>query len=280
MIDLIPGIVFSDTEKQVYGSIIGSLAGALLGALFGALGVFLVGLWTRKKEIELQKIRENKKVIRDDGLACRLANTYLMNLIIKNAANRQYSKDVGQGILDEESNNTVFQINLPYTYSEAPELVNTFVNEEILALWNSLKQEIDLQNNNIASFNSYYILLRDTVHSQVFTNNQKNLNRDAIESDHRMIIDSMKNQSKADLAFRDRCIRFVATMQCYNRYYIKFDLRDSASLSEHRSAVEKMSAYVPRPKVLERSIAEVEKIYNDAGLFKSQAYSSIDKSPV
>lgn len=280
MIDLIPGIVFSDTEKQVYGSIIGSLAGALLGALFGALGVFLVGLWTRGKEIELQKIRENKKVIREDGLACRLANTYLMNLIIKNAANRQYSNDVGQGILDEKTNNTVFQINLPYTYSEPPELVNTFVNEEILALWNSLKQEIDLQNNNISSFNSYYTLLRDTVHAQVFTNNQKNLNRDAIESDHIMIIDSMKNQSKANLAFRDRCIRFVATMQCYNKYYLRFDLRDSASLSEHRSAINKMSSYAPTPKVLERSIAEVEKIYDEAGIFKSHSYSSIDKSPV
>lgn len=280
MIDLIPGMVFTDTEKQVYGSIVGSIVGAILGALVGAISVFFVGIWTRKKEIEMQKIRENKKVIQDDGLACRLANTYLMNLIIKNAANRQYSKDVGQGILDTKTNNTVFQINLPYTYSESPDLVNIFINEEILALWNSLKQEIDLQNNNIKSFNSYYVLLRDTVHAQVFTNNQQNLNRDAIESDHGMIIDSMKIQSEADLAFRERCIRFVATMQCYNKYYLKFDLRDSSSLPEHRLAVEKMSAYVPRGKVLERSIANVEKVYNDAGLFKSQPYSSLDESPI
>lgn len=280
MIDLVPGIIFSDTEKQVYGSIIGSLAGAALGALLGALTTFLIGLWARRKEIELQKIRENKKIITDDGLACRLANTYLMNLVIKNAANRQHGKDIGRGILDRQTNNTVFQINLPYTYSEPPELVNTFINEEILTLWISLKHEIDLQNNNISSFNRYYILLRDTIHAQVFTNNQSNLNMSAIESDHIMIIDSMKSQKMADLAFRERCIRFVALLQCYNRYYLKFDLRDSTSLTEHRAIIDKIKNYTPAAQTLARSIRKVEKIYDDAGLFKSQTYSARDQSPI
>lgn len=280
MIDLIPGLTFTEAEKQVYGSIIGSLAGAGLGALLGALATFLVSRWVRDKEIESQKIKDNKKIINEDGLACRLANTFLMNLIIKNAANRQYAKDVGQGILDPQSNSTMFQINLPYTYSEPPELVNNFLNEEVLSLWTSLKQEIDLQNNNITSFNKYYVLLRDTVHSQVFTNNQSKLNVAAIESDHEMIIRSMIDQQKANEAFRQRCIRFVATLQCYNKYYLKFDLRDSKSLEEHRIAIDKMKTYNPTKQTLVRSIEKIEEVYDDAGLFKSQAYSSRDESPV
>lgn len=44
MIDLIPGVTFTDTEKQVYGSI----ASALLGALVGTLTTFFTANRDRK----------------------------------------------------------------------------------------------------------------------------------------------------------------------------------------------------------------------------------------
>jgi len=203
-----------------------------------------------------------------------------MGLIIKNAVNRHYSKDIERGIFLEDESNTVFQLNIATNYPSAPSITNDFLNENLLALWNSLNQEIDLQNGDITSFNSYYELLRKTVHSQIYTNNQKNLNIEAIKLDNRMIKAAATVQQRANEAFRERCVRFLAQLHCYNRSYLSFDLKDSTSLDEHRKVIDKLNAYEPSKKALARAIDKVENVYADAGLFKSSAYSSQDAPPL
>lgn len=272
MFNFLHSIAVTDADKQVYGSVIGSV----LGALLGALAAFYVAGHARLKENEQQKIHENKKTIKEDRLACRLVNSYLMSLVIKNSANKHYTHDVGRGILDEESHRAVFQSNTPFRYDPAPDLINNILNEYILALWTSLLQEVYLQNNNIQSFDEYYRNIRLTIQGAIYTGAQDNLNLDAIRSDNETVINSMTQQQRANEAFRERCIRFIAHLRCYNKYNSRFDLKDSISLKEHRDSIEKLQNYEPSEQYLQKAIAEVEEVYREGGLFASETDSAED----
>lgn len=277
--NLVISAKLSDAELQAGASIVGSIGGAVVGALLGALlgagTTFFIGLYMRNKEIEKQRVFEHKTTIKEDGFTCRVANYFITSTLFKNSYNLKTAHDVGEGVIDEHSG-TVFQLNIPEPYQEPPELTNGFLNDSILASWISIKQEISGENISIINFNEYYSRLRNTLHSEMFTGNKRDLNMQAIQADNNMIIGAMQDRQDADRQFRIALIRLQAKLQCYNKYYLSFDLHDSTSLEGHRDVIEKLVKYEPSKSELAKEIKRIEGVYKKMGL----SSPTIDTSPL
>ncbi len=260
MIDLMPGLTFSDAEKQAYGSIIGSLLGAAVGALLGALAAFAIGVYARNKEIEKQKLFENRKIMNNSRLACAQAGAFIMSTLVQNEFNRGTGFDIAKGIQDE-SNNLTFQINTPEPYSVPPDkILDNLCNDDIVVEWLSLRQEIKLQNSNIINFRDYYTFLRTTVLAEMHTGHGESLEMEIIESDKRTIAKVTHDQQAMHDDFKERCMKIQAKLLCYNEYHNSFDLKDSISLSEHREMVTRLYAYKPTKKTLATRLAMVREV--------------------
>lgn len=261
---LLSSITLSDTDKEIYGAILGSV----LGAILGAFGAFLVGNHTREKEIANQKIKENKITVKNDGFASEQINNFVIRILFKNALNEKIAEDVGKGILSSPEQKVVFQINTPVVYPQIPDSLKDLLNNEIRLLCDTLREEIDLQNQGIDNFNKYYQEIRTTVVGETLRGNHGQLNRDSLLSDHRMITSAMKQQQNANKTLRIKCLKILGTFRCYNDFYnsnIKH-LRDSNNLSEHREVIEKLIVYKPSKDEQDRGIKVSDKLFDKSKL--------------
>lgn len=268
MIDLIPGIQFTDTEKQVYGSI----AGALLGALVGTLTAFFIGNRERKKQDELHKIRQNRNSIRESAKGLQSAELTLTDLMIKCEANNEYVADIKKGLIKKDGEKTLalMQLSTPFDYPKPdPNITQQILNDKIVTLWGNLCQEIELQNKNVNDFADYYKVLFSTIHTALLKGEQ--LDMSVVASDNETIAKGMEQQLEVNKMLRKKCLDLLAYMDCFIEHVKQVDPRDFKSLKQYRSFIEDMAKYEPTPEEFGKAREAEEKTYDPKIMFKSQS---------
>ena len=278
MIDLIPGLEFSDSEKQLYGSIVGAILGALIGAIVGALSTFIIGNRERKKQDELQKITQNRSFIRENATSLHSMQISISDLLIKCEANNEYAKDIQKGLIKKDGGKTLalMQLSTPFQYPQ-PDVSYTekMLNDNIITYWSNFCQEVELQNKNIDDFAQYYKMLSSTIHSALLKGD--NIDQNVVESDSITIKSGMDQQLAANSILRDKCINLLALIDCFASYLDKTDARDFTSLSQYRTFMERIISYEPSFEELETAKSKENSTFNPAIMFKSQ---STDKDEV
>ena len=271
MIDLIPGISFTDTEKQVYGSIVA----ALLGALVGTLATFFIANRERKKQDELHKIRLNRQYIHDNSLGLQSAEQTLTDLMIKCEANNEYVADIKKGLIKKNGEKTLalMQLSTPFNYPLPDKAITQqILNDRIVTLWANLCQEIELQNKNVDDFANYYKVLFSTIHTSLLKGEK--LDMSVVASDNETIAKGMDQQLNSNKFLRNKCINLLAHIDCFIKYIKTTDPREFKSLKDYRSFIDRMAKYEPSPDELEKAKAAEEQTYDPKIMFKSESTGS------
>lgn len=272
MIDLIPGITFSDTEKQVYGSIAGAILGALVGALAGAASTYLIGNRERTKQDELQKIQQNRSFIRKSALSLQTIELAINDVLIKCEANNEYARDIQKGLTKKEGDKllALMQLSTPFEYPK-PDAAHTqtILNDRIVTLWNNLCQEIELQNKNIVDFADYYKILFSTVHASILKSEAIDVS--VVESDSKTVVKGMEQQLRANTQLRKKCINLLAYIDCFKTFLNIVDTKEFRSLSQYRSYFERLAVYEPQGQELVEAVKSEDELYDPSKMFKSES---------
>lgn len=271
MIDLIPGITFTDAEKQVYGSI----AAALLGTLIGTLTTFFTANRERKKQDELHRIRLNRKYIHDNSIGLQSAELTITDLMIKCEANNEYVADIKKGLIKKDGEKTLalMQLSTPFNYPLPDKAITQQVlNDRIVTLWANLCQEIELQNKNVDDFANYYKVLFSTIHTSLLKGEK--LDMSVIASDNETIIKGMDQQLNSNKYLRNKCINLLAHIECFKNDIKDTNPREFKSLKEYRSFIDRMAKNEPSPNELEKAKESEEQTYDPKVMFKSESTGS------
>lgn len=272
MVDLIPGINFTDGDRQVYGSIFGAVLGGLVGATAGALSTYFIGNHERNKQDESHKIELNRSSLRKSARDIGAIEFSIDELLIKCEANNEYARDIQRGLIKQDANKmlALMQLSTPFEYPKLDtKYMQTVLNDRIVTLWGNLCQEVELQNKNIADFANYYKMLMNTVHSSLIK--KEALDVSIIKSDSATIVAGMEQQLKVNAQLRDKCLNLLALTACFKKYLAKHDLRDLKSLGEYRQHIEKMASYQPEGVALAKEKIDQNNIFNPKIMFKSQS---------
>lgn len=268
MIDLIPGVQFSDTEKQVYGSI----AGVLLGALIGTLTTFFIANRERKKQDETHKIRQNRTYLRENAIGLQMAGQTLTDLMIKCQANNEYVTDIKKGLIKKDGENTLalMQLSTPFNYQKPDATITQqILNDRIITLWANLCQEVELQNKNVNDFADYYKTLFSTIHTALLKGER--LDMSVVESDNATIARGMDQQLDANGHLRRKCLDLLAYIDCFAAYIANTDPRDFRTLEQYRMFIGNMANYEPSEGEFQKARSEEEVIYDPKVMFKSKS---------
>jgi len=272
MLEIIANISFSDTDKQV----IGAVGGALLGALIGAFSTYIIGNNERKKAKNANEIERLRKRIRTSTGALVNAQTNVHNLLIMALKNMGHSEDITKGIYDEKIKKTVFNMNLQQVYLINEKLSDGILNANLTAQWDGLVTETILHNSHITDFNSYYILLRTSVHKAMLTN-PKSLNLDAILSDNVTISNGAKAEVMACENFRSRCLKVLALIELHVDEYEKKIDYNKITVKELKEFHNSLVLSEPSEAELDKRIAEASKKYTqNAFAFNTRVKGSED----
>ena len=271
MIDLISGVTFNDTEKQVYGSI----AAALLGALVGTMTTYFIGNRERRKQDELNKIHLNRKSIHDNSIGLQSAELTIKDLMIKCEANNEYVADIKKGLIKKDGEKTfaLMQLSTPFIYQK-PEIGITqqILNDQIVTLWANLCQEIELQNKNVNDFADYYKVLFNTIHTSLLKAEQ--LDMSVVISDNKTIAKGMDQQLNANKCLRKKCIDLLAYIDCFIKHIKETDPRKFKTLEQFRSFIDSMTKYEPSSDEFNKARESEEQTYDPKIMFKSESTGS------
>lgn len=277
MIDIVPGITFSDAEKQVYGSI----AAALMGALIGTIASFAIANRERRKQDELQKLNTNKLAVRESAKALSVARQTLADIIVKSAANVEYATDISQGFSKSKDNGkmALMQLSSPFLYpSPDVQLTQIILNDEIITYWSNLHTEIELQNKSIRDFDSFYQSLFTTLHTMLLKD--ENISTKVITSDESTALVAMDQQLIANSLLRNKCINIIAHIDCFARYINEgVDARSIQNLKKYREYIDRLKSFVPDADDLKKSKIEIDANYDPSEMFMSTRLSSRDETP-
>lgn len=268
MIDLIPGIQFSDTEKQVYGSI----GAALLGAIIGTIASFLIANRERKKQDDAQNIRLNRKHLRESALGLQSAELTLTDILVKNAANSEYVGDIKKGLIKEDGEKklALMQTSTPFFYATPDQkLVHDILNDKIITLWGNLIVEVELQNKNISDFGDYYARLFAMIHTALLKNEQ--LDRSVIESDSKSVGKAMDSQIRANDILRNKALDLVAYINCFADHLKLTDTRKFKSLKRYRQYIGELASFEPDESAFNEARADAATTYDPEKMFKSSS---------
>lgn len=268
MIDLIPGIQFSDTEKQVYGTV----GAALLGALIGTITSFLIANRERQKQDDAQNIALNRNHIRENALALHTATLTLTDILVKNGANREYVSDIKKGLVkqDGEKRLALMQTATPFLYpSPDQKLVSTILNDKIITLWGNLITEVELQNKNISDFADFYAHLFTTIHTALLKNEQ--LDHSIVESDSISISKGMDSQMRANDILRNKTLDLRAYLDCFVEHLKLTDTRKFKTLREYRQHIEQLANFEPDDLTFAKARADAVTTYNPETMFRSSS---------
>lgn len=271
MMDLIPGMTFTDSDKQIYGSV----AAALLGALVGTLATYFTANRERKKQDELSKIRINREYIHDNSKGLQSAEITITDLLIKCEANNEYVTDIKKGLIKRDGEKTLalMQLSTPFNYPlPAKDITQQILNDRIVTLWANLCQEIELQNKNISDFADYYRVLFSTIHTSLLKGEK--LDMSVVRSDNKTIGKGMDQQLNANKYLRNKCITLLAHIDCFKNHIKENDPRKLISLEEYRTFIDTVAKYEPSPIELDKAKESEEKIYNPKVMFKSESTGS------
>ncbi|WP_432713383.1 hypothetical protein [Pedobacter sp.] len=277
MIDLIPGITFTDTEKQVYGSIFG----AVLGASVGTLTAFFIGNRERNKQEDIHKLRLNRALIQENAKGLQSAELTLTDLMMKCEANNEYVTNIKQGLVkkDGEKNLALMQLNTPFDYPKPdPNIAQQILNGKIVILWGNLCQEIELQNKNVNDFAEFYKVLFSTIHTSLLKKEQ--LAMSVIASDNQTIKMGMDQQLDANTILRIKCINLLAHVDCFVAHIKGVDTRSFKTLEQYRSFINEIAKYEPAEAELEKAREHKNKTYDPKVMFKSTSIGNSKKKPM
>lgn len=248
MIDLVPNIQFTDTEKQVYGSI----AGALLGALIGSIATFMITRYERRKQNELHKIRQNQSHIHECAKSLQRATMALTDIIMKCDANSQYVADIKKGLIkhDDQGRVAFMQAATPFEYLR-PEIdvAQSVLNDKIVALWANLCQEIELQNKSLNDFATFYKGIFEIIHNSLLRDEKINVS--VVNSDNATIMMSMERQLDVNAQLKAKCLDVLLHIDCFNSYIGQTDIRRFKHVKQYRVFIGEMSNYVPTVAALD-----------------------------
>jgi len=277
MIDLIPGMQFSDSEKQLYGSIAGAILGALVGALAGALSTFVIGNRERKKQEDLQKIQQNRAYMRSSIVSIQSIGLDITDILLKCQANNEYAEDIQQGLIKQDANKflALMQASTPFEYAK-PDKTHThkILNDRIATLWSNLCQEIELQNKNINDFADYYKMLFDTIHTALLKG--EHIDVSIVQSDNQSVLKAMEQQFTSNNQLRKKCIDILAYINCFKTYRGKVDARAFTTLQQNRTYIEDMAAYEPTAEEYKKAWDSEDSIFDPGIMFKSKSTGDQD----
>jgi len=268
MIDLIPGVQFSEGEKQIYGSILA----ALLGALIGTLTSFLIANRERTKQEDNYKIRLNRQHIRDSANGIHSATLTLTDLLIKLAANKEYVQDIQKGLMitKGEQKLALMQLSTPFLYTGPDrQLTETILNDKIITLWGNLINEIDIQNKGISDFGNYYNTLFTTIHTALLRNEAIDLS--VVESDANTVTIAMDQQIQANNILRKKAIEVVALIDCFAQYIQNTNSLQIKNLEKIRDYIKHIASYEPDEATLNIARAQAEIEYMESKMFSSRS---------
>ncbi len=268
MIDLIPGIQFTDTEKQVYGSI----GGALLGAIIGSAATFIISSHERRKQDDLHRVRLNQSHIHECAKALQRAEMTLTDILLKCEANNQYVEDIKKGLVKHNDQGVValMQASTPFEYPRPETDIAQYVlNDKIVTLWVNLCQEVELQNKNLSDFAQFYKGVFETVHNSLLKNEE--IDASVVASDNDTIMKSMTRQLEVNALLRKKCLDVLAYIDCYNKYLGQTNIRKFKQLKEYRAFIEKISAYEPSRDAFQAARQQEEETYDPAKMFKTNS---------
>lgn len=267
MIDILPDITLSETDKQV----LSALLGALLGAIIGALSTFFTSEHARKKQLELNEVEKIRVKIKQSTGSLLAAQNNLHNLLIMTLKNTGHAKDMTKGIYDGDSKLTTFTMNLPQLYKIEPGLSNGMLNTHLVIHWDALETETILHNSNIKEFNDYYTFLRTSIHTAQLTNTSS-LNLNTIISDNRTISAGAQQHVAACENFKTRCMKVEAMLELHLKQYSKIDYR-TVKLGELEKYQQKLISHKPTDKQVKKKMDELSKKYTEQAAFKVNAHS-------
>lgn len=258
-------VVSADTN------IVASVIGALIGALFGALSAFLLSEYSRKKQIELEKVQKNNDKVTVETSMLMYIQKYVVNVITQSLMNTEFAKDLQSGIFSKNGSYN-FSLNIPATYPEPTE-VSDFINNQLFFQWEGLNREVYAQNQVIVSIAGYYDWLRRAMREHIFADGSSQLNRNAMIADDEFIKASMGKLLEANEAMYERCIAVMAHIRCYVNYINSCGIRESSALQEVRSIVDQLRMYEPGKAELKKAITQLTEIYNSDTMYKTTASS-------
>ncbi len=265
--NFIESVTFSDTDKQIIGSIFAALLGALIGALAGAWISSRSSKLERSAQQDYTELRRRRDVYLKNSDAIVKAQYALQGLIMNAANNEMIFNDYSPGIFVEGNEaNSRFQINSPKQYVTDTQLGWSFYNNEIQVYWQNLMQEIDLQNTIVNEFNEYYKELRTQVH--VLLIKGESIDRRVIESDNETILEAVGSAKKATEVLRQKCLKLYAMIEAFAEWYTKNNTRTFTTSLEFRDLLDEMHVYIPKETALTKRIAKLEERFDRDSMFK------------
>lgn len=238
MTDLIPGIVFTDTEKQVYGAI----AGAILGALFGALSTYWLSNRERKKQIDLHEVDRRRQTFLDNNTAMINLQYLMQGLLVTTITNLSVFEDYKSGLFkDGDKEFTTFQINSPSEYKMEAMLGMNIHNNDVQVHWMNMMTEMQLQNTIVTEFNDYYKSLRSDVHTMLLNGNQPS--RQVIESDNNTILLAVRDGTAATELFKNKALKVLSMIEAFADYYSKINTREFTTAKQFRDHLDEMFVF-------------------------------------
>jgi hypothetical protein len=253
VIDLIPGIKFTDTEKQVYGSI----ARALLGAIIGSAFSFAISRHERKKQVEIGKVEHNRAVIRKNANALQQAEMTLADILIKCDSNSEYTHDLKQSIVRPTHQGTValIQAATPFEYpTPSSDLAQNLLNDKFVNLWIDLCHEVDRQNKNLGNFAHFYQGIFETIHVSMLK--RENIDASVLTTDNNTIAQSMEQQVQANQQLRNKCRVLIAYIDCFKAYLQETDVRKLVTPTQQFNYITEIQNYIPSEAQLENCLQD------------------------
>jgi len=270
MIDIIPGIQFSESEKQLYGAI----AAALLGALIGTVTSYLIANRERKKQDDAHNIRLNREHLRASANGLQRAELALTDLLIKNAANAEYVDDIKKGLVkdDGERKLALMQIATPFIYAPPDEgLCHTILNDKIVTLWGNLITEVELQNKTISDFGDFYSRIFATIHTALLKHEE--IDRSVVESDSSTVNKAMIGQVRINETLRNKALDLVAQIDCFIQHLSLTNTKKFKTLKQYRDYIGELAVFEPEESVLKSAREDAAKTYDPKIMFKSSSTS-------
>ena len=265
----------NDTKAQILGVIIGTL----LGALVGALATYIIGEQARKKQKEIDEIKEQRLKLRAHETAIKKANAEIEGLLVLILKNIQHYHDIEQGILDSEGNFRT-TISMPQPYPHEAGLGVDMLSVSLATKWQSFESEVVLQNSNLNEFNDYYVNLRTSAHELLLKS--EDLNRQVIDSDNTAIKSGEAQCIEAAESFLERCFVLLAEMELGAMRWKSFDFT-AITLTDLKEYIEKVHSFKPTDKQLTKRInSEYRSVYTSENAFKlaRKQAEATDSSPI
>jgi hypothetical protein len=274
IIDIIPGLEFSSSDKELYG---GLAIGLLTTILSSVIGIVLGYKLSKKSsdrakqdQIDFELIGRRRATV-IDNINGTESTLYAFDQILLEVVTNQRVLEEQLEVINkaQTERKNIHMLNLPQLYNHSADSGMLIYNNEIRVLWMNLMNEISLQNNILKTFNDYYSSSRSEVHSIKLSGGS--VNSEVIDSDNKTIKNAILGAQRATDAMLRKCLTLVVTIEIFQLYCSRINTRDYTQPQQFTETLDKMFKYTAKQSKVEKKLSEKVKIYTPANMFASEA---------